>query len=207
MTGLALGFPLEEAQGELERTHLLVSHLAAEIDALGETQERYRRECEEQQHEAGQLREELGRLQADNAGLVHRVAREREVRQAAQLETARLEQEIEFDQERQFNSCSSRSSFSVPGSPALPPSLVSGLHVSHVTCPTSPRGATPSSPLHPLLLPPGCGMSVGAPGFGCQPFGKISPRLSPRGMFSLGNPPSPGEFKGRPAPPESEADA
>lgn len=63
MTGLAMGLPLEEAKGELERTHVLVSHLASEIDALGQAQERYRRECEEQRLEAEQLREELSRLQ------------------------------------------------------------------------------------------------------------------------------------------------
>ena len=63
MTGLAMGLAPEEARGELERTHLLVSHLASEIDALGQAQERYRRECEEQHQEAEKLREELQRLQ------------------------------------------------------------------------------------------------------------------------------------------------
>jgi hypothetical protein len=186
MTGLALGLPPEEARGELERTHLLVSHLASEIDALGQAQERYRRECEEQELAAQKLRQELAALQvsnggggkgevgemapvgviarragslfitaqanaytltplpprpaaclprlcrdrpapfvlpcrrtpspstqADNAGLVHRVAREKEIRERAQEDKARLQQEIEFDSERIFNSCSGRSS--VPG--------------------------------------------------------------------------------------------
>ena len=44
-----------------------------------------------------QLKEELGRLQADNSGLLHRIAREREIREAAQGDRARLETELELD--------------------------------------------------------------------------------------------------------------
>lgn len=63
-----MGVPPEEARGELERTHLLVSHLASEIDALGQAQERYRRECEEQHLEAQKLRQELSALQVGMGG-------------------------------------------------------------------------------------------------------------------------------------------
>eukprot|EP00962_Isochrysis_galbana_P020007 scaffold5843_cov125-Isochrysis_galbana.AAC.7 len=66
-----MGLPPEEARGELERTHLLVSHLASEIDALGQAQERYRRECEEQHLEAQKLRQELSALQVGMGGGGH----------------------------------------------------------------------------------------------------------------------------------------
>ena len=68
---------------EWQRTHLLVSHLIAEIDQLGAQHERYRKECEEHRNGNEKLRQELARLQHENAGLCHRVAREREIRAAA----------------------------------------------------------------------------------------------------------------------------
>mmetsp|Transcript_16882 Transcript_16882/g.47057 ORF Transcript_16882/g.47057 Transcript_16882/m.47057 type:complete len:194 (+) Transcript_16882:488-1069(+) len=175
MTGLAMGLAPEEARGELERTHLLVSHLASEIDALGQAQERYRRECEEQHQEAEKLREELQRLQADNAVLVNRVAREKEIRERAQEEKAKLQQEIEFDSERIFNSCSSRSS--VPGSPAL------GAAPGFFVPPLSPHG-TPTSPMHSLFLPSASPIGGSS--------GSLSHCLSPRRTFGpLSTPQSP----------------
>ena len=74
------GHTVAAADEEAARTHLLVSHLTREIDRLGEQQERYRRECEEQRKGNETLQHELSRLQAENAGLCHRVAREREIR-------------------------------------------------------------------------------------------------------------------------------
>ena len=114
---------LESDGGEaaVQRTHLLVTHLTAQIDALGQQQETYHRDCTTHQARThnttirtpsdtplvrppchtlagaqrratspgqtmphplqarnAELRTELQRLQADNAVLAHRVARERE---------------------------------------------------------------------------------------------------------------------------------
>jgi hypothetical protein len=67
------------------------------------------------------LRQELSKLQADNAGLCRRVAREREIRFNAIVDRARLETELELETERAFNSggCSSSALSSVTSSPAL----------------------------------------------------------------------------------------
>lgn len=128
---------LEKAEAEakdVERTHLLVKYLTTEIDRLGEQQERYRRQCEQQRQGNDQLRQELHRLQADNAGLMHRVQREREIRDLAVEEKARLETELELDSERAFNLSSisgtslltsSRSSANT--SPALHPCAPHGI--------------------------------------------------------------------------------
>ena len=110
----------------------------------------------------------MAKLQADNAGLQHKVARgstrspeitrdhsrgaersrddpsltdeqvarEHEIRVAAQGEKLRLEREIEMDSERHFNSCSSRSSLSLPGSPSV-------------------AASAPTMPYPNLHLPPG----------------------------------------------------
>ena len=112
------------ADDEVARTHLLVSHLTREIDRLGEQQERYRHECEEQRRGNETLQHELSRLQHENAGLCHRVAREREIRTAAIIDRARLETEIELDSERMFNGLSSSTrGSSVASSPNLSASL------------------------------------------------------------------------------------
>lgn len=129
---------------EAARTHLLVSHLTHEIDRLGQQQEHFRDECEKQRKSNETLRMELARLQSDNAGLCHRVAREREIRAAAIIDRARLETEIELDSERAFNNSSTRSS--VTSSPALSSSLPPTWAL------PSPRGLTPS--LTPALLSP-----------------------------------------------------
>lgn len=126
---------------EWQRTHLLVSHLTCEIDQLGAQQERYRCECETQRISNEKLRVELQKLQAENAGLTRRVAREREVRAEAILERARLETEIELDSERAFNNSSSRSS--VTSSPALSSQRGEALFPGSWALP-SPRGLTPS---------------------------------------------------------------
>lgn len=115
----------ELAQGEIERTHLLVKHLATEIDALGEQQERYRTECEEHRKRNDTLRQELSRLEADNSGLQHRIVREREIREAAQEDRARLETELELDSERQFNSLSSSREASPALTSSVPPLVLS----------------------------------------------------------------------------------
>lgn len=113
---------------DVQRTHLLVKHLTQEIDRLGEQQERYRRECEEQRHNNEQLQQELHRLQVDNAGLTHRVLREREIRELVIGEKARLETELELDSERAFNTSSASGTSlltsarsSATASPALNP--------------------------------------------------------------------------------------
>lgn len=103
---------------DVQRTHLLVQHLAQEIDALGAQQHRYRHECKELHDQNEKLQEELARLQLDNSGLLHRIAREREIRETAQGEKARLEQELELDSERAFNSASS-----ISNSPGLTASM------------------------------------------------------------------------------------
>ena len=61
---------------------------------------------------------------------------EHEIRIAAQEEKLRLEREIEIDSERHFNSCSSRSSLSLPGSPSV-------------------AASAPTMPYPNLHLPPG----------------------------------------------------
>jgi len=129
-----------DAESEVQQTHLLMTHLAAEIDALGGQQERYRADCEALSKKNEQLKEELGRLQADNSGLQHRIAREREIREAAQGDKARLETELELDSERAFNSGVS----SVCSSPALTASLA----------PLSPRSLALSSSSENIMLPP-----------------------------------------------------
>mmetsp|Transcript_51542 Transcript_51542/g.102579 ORF Transcript_51542/g.102579 Transcript_51542/m.102579 type:complete len:418 (-) Transcript_51542:380-1633(-) len=136
----------DEAHDEADRTHLLVSHLTHEIDRLGAQQERYRRECEAQIRGNETLRQELSKLQSENAGLSHRVAREREIRAAAILDHARLATEIELDSERAFNSSTLSS---VTSSPALSSSLPP------VWALPSPRGLTPS--LTPAVLSPRAG--------------------------------------------------
>ena len=75
---------------EWQRTHLLVSHLTREIDQLGAQHEHFKRECEEHRSGNDKLRVELSRLQHENAGLCHRVAREREIRAAAIVEKVRV---------------------------------------------------------------------------------------------------------------------
>ena len=103
----------------------------------------------------------FGSSQADNSGLLHRIAREREVREVAQVEKARLETELEQDSERAFNSASTRNS-SLTSSPCL---------VSSVP-PVSPR-----SLIHLPLLSPSC----------VSPPPMVSPRpdraLSPKALL------------------------
>lgn len=142
---------LDQDTSDVQRTHLLVQHLAQEIDALGAQQHRYRHECEELHGQNEKLQEELARLQLDNSGLLHRIAREREIREEAQGEKARLEQELELDSERAFNSASSRSS--VPGSPALTSSLAP---LSPRMLMPSPFGATDQNPLPLSSIPTVC---------------------------------------------------
>ena len=67
--GSALDGTLVPESDEVQRTHVLVEHLAHEIDALGEQQERYRRQCEEHHDENELLREELARLQVSAPSL------------------------------------------------------------------------------------------------------------------------------------------
>lgn len=138
--------------------HLLVSHLTAEIDQLGAQQEQFRYKCEEQQRHNEKLRAELLRLQAENSGLCHRVAREREIRSAAILDRARLETEIELDSERAFNSSSTRSS--VTSSPALSSSQTTLPPTWHLP---SPRGLTPSLLTTPSGLSSASQLSPRAP--------------------------------------------
>jgi len=139
---------LESDGGEaaVQRTHLLVTHLTAQIDALGQQQETYHRDCTTHQARNAELRAELQRLQADNAVMAHRVAREREKARDSEREKARLETELEQETERAFNLGStsftdsrSRGS-SYPPSPALSststPALISPRLV--LTLPYSP---------------------------------------------------------------------
>lgn len=129
------------------RTHLLVKHLTQEIDALGELQEKYRRECEEQQHCNEHLKVELSRLQVENAGLGHRIAREREIREEAMGEKARLETELELGSERMFNSGTASRVSSVPSSPSLTSIDFprAGLSERLDRLASSPRSLTPSA--------------------------------------------------------------
>ncbi|KAL1522218.1 hypothetical protein AB1Y20_021855 [Prymnesium parvum] len=155
---------------EVKRTHLLVKHLTQEIDRLGEQQESYRRECEAQRQVNEQLRQELQRLQLDNAGLSHRVLREREIREMAIGEKARLETELELDSERAFNiSSASGTSLltsarsSATTSPALNPFSPSGL--------ISPRPLSEAYSMHRPVV-----------GSMCMPHEpSSSPLNSPRG--------------------------
>jgi len=143
LTSTAAELADAEAGNEVQRTHLLVKHLAQEIDALGEQQEKCRLQCEAEHQQNEQLNEELARLQGDNSCLLRRIAREREIRETAQGEKARLETELELDSERAFNSVSTRSS--VASSPAMTASLA----------PLSPRLLTPGL-LGAETLPPTC---------------------------------------------------
>jgi len=114
---------LESDGGEaaVQRTHLLVKHLTAQIDALGQQQETYHRDCTRHQARNAELRAELQRLQADNAVLAHRVAREQEKARDSERDRARLETELELETERAFNLGSGTGSrcSSYPPSPAL----------------------------------------------------------------------------------------
>lgn len=153
----------DDDSSDVERTHLLVKHLTQEIDALGELQERYRSECEDQHRCNEALSQELSRLQAENAGLSHRVLREREIRDAALGEKARLEQEIEIDSERIFNSSSlSSARSSAPPSPGLhsmnamipplmPPALLSPRSLA---ASLDGPGGRRSPPVPPIIIPP-----------------------------------------------------
>ncbi len=145
--GATSGAPASDVD-EWQRTHLLVSHLTREIDQLGAQQERYRLECEQQRQGNEKLRVELSKLQADNAGLCRRVAREREIRVNAIVDRARLETELELETERAFNSggCSSSALSSVTSSPALSASN-SSLPPSWALTgsPGGSRGLTPSA--------------------------------------------------------------
>ena len=139
------GSAAAETSDEMQRTHFLVSHLTREIDQLGTQHERFKKECEEHRSGNEKLRAELSRLQHENAGLCHRVTREREIRAAAIVDRARLETSIELDSERAFNSCSNRSS--VSSSPALSASVTSlppTWALPTVNGLPSPRGLTPS---------------------------------------------------------------
>jgi len=129
-----------------------------------QAQERYRAQCEAQREASEKLKRELAKLQADNAGLQHKVAREHEIRVAAQGEKLRLEREIEMDSERHFNSCSSRSSLSLPGSPSV-------------------AASAPTMPYPNLHLPPG------SYGTTFASLGKLSPQAS--FTLSAPGPPSP----------------
>jgi len=187
-----------EADEAQRSQHLLVSHLTAEIDQLGTQQETFRTECEVQQKANERLQAELARLQAENSGLCHRVAREREIRAAAIADRARLETEIELDSERAFNSSALSS---VNSSPAL--SHVSSSQTSlpptwHLP---SPRGLTPSM-LTPSVL---------------SSSSQLSPRAAspkPRDGRELGNgtpvrelPPSRERRPGTPGTPTSGGEA
>ena len=143
---------------EVNRAHLLVQHLAQEIDALGEQQERYRTECESHRERNDGLRQELTRLEADNAGLQMRIAREREIREEAQAEKALLETELELTSERMFNNSTSSRHSSVASSPALTASRA----------PLSPRSALMPASLFgdavpQASFPPLISLSTGMP--------------------------------------------
>lgn len=102
------GDPSSDGDGgdaAVQRSHLLVTHLTAQIDALGLQQETYRQQCQEHEARNEQLRAELQQLQGDNSVLAHRVAREREKLSELARDKARLETELELDSERAFNSC------------------------------------------------------------------------------------------------------
>lgn len=115
----------ELGHGEIERTRLLVKHIAAEIDALGEYQEKYRKECMEHRERTALLQQELSRLEADNSGLQYRIVRECEIRETAQEELVRLETELERVSERQFNSVSSSPERSPALASSMPPLALS----------------------------------------------------------------------------------
>ena len=57
-------------------------------------------ECDDQRKGNDKLRTELSRLQHENAGLCHRVTREREIRAQAIVDKARLENSLELDSVR-----------------------------------------------------------------------------------------------------------
>jgi len=119
--GTASDLESDGGEAAVQRSHLLVTHLTAQIDALGEQQERYHRECTAHQARNAELHSELQRLQAGNALLAHRVARERERARDSEREKARLETELEIETERAFNlgSGSQSRGSSYPPSPAL----------------------------------------------------------------------------------------
>lgn len=137
------GDPASDGDGgeaaAVQRTHLLVTHLTAQIDALGLQQETYRQQCHDHEARNEQLRAELQRLQGDNSVLAHRVAREREKLSELAHDKARLETELELDSERAFNSCGA-------------PSLVSpgGVAGSGSRCPSYPASPALGSTLGAL---------------------------------------------------------
>jgi len=101
------GDPASDGDGgeaAVQRSRLLVTHLTAQIDALGLQQETYHQQCQDHEARNEQLRAELQRLQGDNSVLAHRVAREREKLSDLTRDKARLETELELDSERAFNS-------------------------------------------------------------------------------------------------------
>jgi len=87
-----------EDTSDVQRTHLLVQHLAQEIDALGAQQHRYRHECEELHGQNEKLQDELARLQLDNSGLLHRIVRA-PLREGADLCLWRDEQDDLYDED------------------------------------------------------------------------------------------------------------
>lgn len=179
--------PAATTDEDAARTHLLVSHLTHEIDRLGAQQERYRTECETQVRGNETLKQELLRLQSENSGLSHRIAREREIRTAAILDRARLETEIELDSERAFNSSTLSSVTSSPAlSASMPPAWAvpspRGLTPSLTPAVLSPRAASPRpGTLFPVSTPPGASGTLHRPH---SPRTPLSPRTQLDGATS-----------------------